>query len=162
MLLYPTVTENVAMQLERENCVLIVLMHVCLAYWRDGAGRDATKRLLIGDVVLAITVWGLYPILFGPHTTAEAPMDPAVETSALEHVAATVKRMLRQLVASTVSASATGICGGLLGFLFLYVIPRRWMEATGDTDLGPLVIGLGFPFLGFCLCAMGGLIWSLI
>jgi hypothetical protein len=166
MLLYPTVTENVAMQLERENCVLIVLMHVCLAYWRDGAGRDATKRLLIKDVVLAIIAWGLYPTLFGPHTTgADAPMDPAVaasETSALKHVAATVKRMLRQLVASTVSASATGICGGLLGFLFLYGIPRRWLESTSDSDSGPIVIQFGFPILGFCLCAMGGLIWSLI
>jgi hypothetical protein len=73
-----------------------MLMHVCLAYRRDHAGRDATKRLLIGYAILAITVWarGLYPIFFGPHTTgAEAAMDPAVvasETSALKYVAATV------------------------------------------------------------------------
>ena len=135
MLLYPIVPENVAMQLQRENCALVVLMHLCLAYWRDGAGRNGTKLLLIGDVVLAVPVWLLYMLILGPYTTeAEAPIHPAVaasETSALEPVAASVEwpmlaaviAALHQLVVSTVSASAAGICGGVLALVCVFVTP---------------------------------------
>ena len=70
-------------------------------------------------------------------------MDPAVvasETSALKYVAATVKRVLRQLIVSTFSASAAGICGVLLGGLFLYVIPAlgwRWGGAGVKRQVTP-------------------------
>jgi hypothetical protein len=175
MLLYLIIPENIAMQLQRENCVLVVLMHLCLAYWRDGVGRHGTKLLLIGAAVFAIPVWllyMLYMLISGPPTTeAEAPIEPAIAASvasALEPVAASVEwprlvqmlaATLHQLIVSTVSASAAGLCGGVLALVCVFVTPRQPMRH--GTDLGPLGYSVLFPVLSFCVCAMGGLIWTL-